>query len=263
MGLYAMIGMGAMMGATLQAPLAALLAIVELTGNLNIVLPGMLAIVTASLATKELFSCNSIFTTQMRELGLDHAHDPVMQALRSIAVTAVMLRSVRTAPPLLPAEQASALLESTPQWIVIDTEPCKTLLPAADLARHLASNPQGEVDLLAIPARRLAASSVQAEATLQAGLEQITRDQADALWVQSRWSGHGDDGIVGVVSREQIEAAYRYAPGHDGASDKGLQTSESWTARGQTALRPSGVFGGGGGGRRLECNGVRKKEVRM
>ena len=39
-GFYAMLGMGAMMGATLQAPLAALLALLELTANPNIILPG-------------------------------------------------------------------------------------------------------------------------------------------------------------------------------------------------------------------------------
>lgn len=44
---YAMVGMVAMMGATLRAPLAALVALMELTGNLNIILPGMIAVVIA------------------------------------------------------------------------------------------------------------------------------------------------------------------------------------------------------------------------
>jgi len=61
-GLYAMIGMGAMMAATLQAPLAALMAIFELTLNANIVLPGLIAIVAASLTCSELFGQPSIFT---------------------------------------------------------------------------------------------------------------------------------------------------------------------------------------------------------
>jgi H+/Cl- antiporter ClcA len=69
--LYAMLGMGAMMGATLQAPLAALLAVVELTGNPYLVLPGILAIVTASLSAKQLFGCESIFVVQAREQGFD------------------------------------------------------------------------------------------------------------------------------------------------------------------------------------------------
>jgi len=69
--LYAMLGMGAMMGATLQAPLAALLAVVELTGNPYLVLPGILAIVTASVSAKQLFGCESVFFVQAREMGFD------------------------------------------------------------------------------------------------------------------------------------------------------------------------------------------------
>ena len=49
------------MGATLQAPLAALLALLELTGNQNIIFPGMLAIVSANLAARELFKSDSLF----------------------------------------------------------------------------------------------------------------------------------------------------------------------------------------------------------
>ena len=41
-GFYAMLGMGAMMGAVLRAPLAALIALLELTANPNIIMPGCL-----------------------------------------------------------------------------------------------------------------------------------------------------------------------------------------------------------------------------
>jgi CIC family chloride channel protein len=69
--LYAMLGMGAMMGATLQAPLAALLAVLELTSNPYLVLPGILAIVTASLSARQLFGCESVFFVQAREQAFD------------------------------------------------------------------------------------------------------------------------------------------------------------------------------------------------
>ena len=46
MGFYALLGMGAMVGASLQAPLAALTAIMELTYNPGIIMPGMLTIPT-------------------------------------------------------------------------------------------------------------------------------------------------------------------------------------------------------------------------
>ncbi|TVQ93666.1 MAG: chloride channel protein [Chromatiaceae bacterium] len=49
---YATIGMVAMMGATLRAPLAALIALLELTGNPNIILPGMVAVACAELVSR-------------------------------------------------------------------------------------------------------------------------------------------------------------------------------------------------------------------
>jgi CIC family chloride channel protein len=210
-GIYVMLGMGAMMGATLQAPLAALLALLELTGDLNIVLPGMLVIVSASLAAKELFSCESVFTMQMRELGLGHSNDPVAQKLRHIGVTAVMSRAFRTTAPRLSAVQAVALLDGTPQWIVVDAGEGKVLLPAADLARHLASNPDAEIDLLDIPAHRRTLARIHPEATLQVGLDLLERVHAGALYVESS-AGAYEAGILGVLTREQIEASYRYMP---------------------------------------------------
>jgi len=65
-GFYAMIGMVAMMGAILRAPLAALVALMELTGNLNIILPGMIVVVTAEIATRGLVGDKSAFTAMLK-----------------------------------------------------------------------------------------------------------------------------------------------------------------------------------------------------
>ena len=65
-GFYALIGMVAMMGAILRAPLSALVALIELTGNLNIMLPGMIAVVSAEIATRALMGDTSAFTAMLR-----------------------------------------------------------------------------------------------------------------------------------------------------------------------------------------------------
>jgi CIC family chloride channel protein len=58
---YAMVGMVAMMGAALRAPLAALTALLELTGNPNIILPGMIAVASAELTNRLLLGKDSVF----------------------------------------------------------------------------------------------------------------------------------------------------------------------------------------------------------
>ncbi len=65
-GFYAMIGMVAMMSATLRAPLAALVALMELTGNLHVILPGMMVVVTAEITSRMLIGNVSAFTAVLK-----------------------------------------------------------------------------------------------------------------------------------------------------------------------------------------------------
>ena len=60
-GFYALIGMGAMMAGTLHAPLAALTAMLELTGNPNIIWPGMLAAIAAYGTSRDVFRQQPVF----------------------------------------------------------------------------------------------------------------------------------------------------------------------------------------------------------
>mgnify|MGYP001279212334 CR=1 FL=1 len=59
--LYAIVGMAAMMGAVLQAPLAALMAILELTKNTEIILPAMIATVLAVVVMRIIFRQKGVF----------------------------------------------------------------------------------------------------------------------------------------------------------------------------------------------------------
>lgn len=63
---YATVGMAAMMGASLRAPLAALIALLELTGNPNVILPGMLAVVVADITNLLVIGRESVFETLFR-----------------------------------------------------------------------------------------------------------------------------------------------------------------------------------------------------
>ena len=65
-GFYANVGMVAMMGATLRAPLAALTALLELTGNPNIILPGMLAVTSAELTNRLFLGKESVFDALLK-----------------------------------------------------------------------------------------------------------------------------------------------------------------------------------------------------
>jgi H+/Cl- antiporter ClcA len=206
---YAMIGMGTMMGATLQAPLAALTAILELTANPNIILPGMLALITGGLVSRELFGKKSVYIEMMRARGLDYRHNPLAQTLRSIGVASVMERRLETLPPEVDRETAAAALANEPVWILVtgNNKPV-SLMPAADLARFLQdAGSEKPIDLFEIPAERHEIQSVDFQATLQEALSLLKNSDAEALYVIRR-TIPGIDRVYGILTRKEIERSY-------------------------------------------------------
>ncbi|MCP4410706.1 MAG: chloride channel protein [Gammaproteobacteria bacterium] len=208
-GLYVLLGMGAMMGATLQAPLAALTAVAELTYNPNIILPGMLTIVAAGLTSRQLFSQRSIFTTLIRCRGLDYSHDPILQAMRRVGVASVMNRRVQRQNDLIKRSTAEELMSKHPDWIVIDQDgQATTLLRALDLARYMKESKDINIDLLKIPAKRLQVTPIPLQASVDEALKRLNETQADAIVVE-RITAPGVRRIYGVLTKEALEGSYR------------------------------------------------------
>jgi hypothetical protein len=214
-GFYALLGMGATMGASLQAPLAALAAMMELTYSPQIIMPGMLVIVVAGLTASELYGKESIFITVLKANGMDYNANPVMQLLRRIGVASVMQKEFARVDQLISREQAEDILNDSPEWLLIHEQQDPTILmPAVDLARHLYESnlEEGgvvEVDLLQIPARRLQLAPIYLQASLQEAQEKMEKEGAEALYVQ-QMTAPGIRRIYGVLTRETVESAYRF-----------------------------------------------------
>jgi len=212
---YVLLGMGAMMAASLQAPLAGLTAMLELTHNSAIVMPGMLAIIIANLTARELFGKESIFVALLKSSGFDFRTNPVLQTLRRIGVASVMNKNLVQHDRIISRDKAEQLLADAPKWLIIDeNEKPIALMHALDLARHL-RNPDKEeggiekVDLMQIPAWREQISPINIQATLQEALEQLNKGPAAALYVE-RVMTSGIPRIYGILTREQIESVYHY-----------------------------------------------------
>jgi CIC family chloride channel protein len=208
---YAMIGMGTMMGATLQAPLAALTAMLELTANPNIILPGMLALITGGLVSRELFGKESVYIELMRTRGLDYRHNPLEQTLRRIGVASVMERRIETLPLEVDRKTAADALAREPKWILLmDNKDPVSLMPAADLARYLQeeeNKDKGNINLAEIPAERHEVTSIDFQATLQEALSLLNSSDAEALYVIRR-TIPGIERIYGVLTRKEIDSSY-------------------------------------------------------
>ncbi len=87
---FALMGMAGFMAAALNAPLAALLTVVELSNQLNIMLPAMVVIATSCLISGQLFNNKSIFAMQLDIQNLMYRKPPIETALQKIGVLSQM-----------------------------------------------------------------------------------------------------------------------------------------------------------------------------
>lgn len=216
---YSTLGMAAMMAAVLQAPLAALIYLLELTADHAIILPGMTAVITASLMTRVVFGKSSIYQHLMLARGLDYRNSPLSKALRRVGVASVMERNIIQQPSVISRSEAEDILRQEPRWILLihDQDQRKTcLLPATDLARHLNELDEQDqqpdqdqrLDLLRIPAKRLDTAPTTIVATLQEAHERMHSEGCSALFIRGA-HGESKERIYGVITREHIESSYQ------------------------------------------------------
>ncbi|MCK5697669.1 MAG: chloride channel protein [Gammaproteobacteria bacterium] len=218
---YSLLGMGAVMGASLQAPLAALTAIMELTHSPQIIMPGMIAIVVANLTASEFFHKKSLFLSVLEAREINEYTNPITQTLRRIGVASIMDRNFISPDSLIQIHKIDELLINKPHWLLVkeDNKPLKLdqnekrqLMPTVDLVNFLELKIQNDMDntinLLKIPANRIDIAPIHLQATLEEALNKINELNIDALYIE-RMSAPGIMYCYGIVTRSQIESAYR------------------------------------------------------
>jgi CIC family chloride channel protein len=207
--LYALIGMGAAMAAVLNAPLAAILAVVELSNSISVVFPSMLAIIAATLTRGSLFRQRSAHQTVLEHLKRNIPEDPVSLLLHQTNVQTVMERNVVTIPPFLTQEDLDRILRQTATWYLLSRDGETLYLLSGDsLATHLADREIAEeLDLRELDLRRWSVAPLRPRATLREALDTMRAQTVEAVMVEGRSRDSGP-GIRGVITRESIDQFY-------------------------------------------------------
>ena len=221
-GFYGLLGMGAMMGAVLNAPLAGLMAVMELSNNTAVIFPAMLAITVATLTNSEIFKQKSAHQTVLHHLNVSLPTDPISLALQHASVASLMQSQLYSSAQQLSVEDLKALAERDSRWVLTRPESgndrflLEGSILSEDISKELALRAETgksdvdkaaseTVDLLkvATQARKVAAVSVQA--TLKQALNTMDEQQVDALYVVG-YSYLTQP--VGIVLRSDIVSYY-------------------------------------------------------
>lgn len=227
-GFYSMVGMATLMSAVLQAPLAALMALLELTNNPNIIFPGMLSVVVANMMVTQVFKQKAFWETQMGDRGLELQVSPVKKMLRSIGVAGVMSRKFMVLDRHCRSVDIEMALKDNPRWILLrENEHITSLMNASDLARYLMEHESGvlaessdvetdessenpRIDLIQIPANRQDIVSINLQATLEEAFDKMEQRKINAAYVY-RVTANNEERFYGVLTRDMITDQYVYA----------------------------------------------------
>jgi len=122
-GLYAIVGMAAVAGAVLGAPISTILIVFELTGSYQVTLALMGATAVASLVSSQLFDI-SFFNLQLKRRGLALTDSRARLALRRRTVDSVMDQDFVTIPEKTKLGRVRALLATQRRGmlVVVDDE---------------------------------------------------------------------------------------------------------------------------------------------
>lgn len=206
--LYVLLGMTAMMAAVLNAPLAALLAVLELSQSSNVMFPAMLMIVIACVCTRQWFCSDGVFLAQLRQQGLAIDQTPSRQVLSRAGVRSVMSIRCQSCPEQLDLQAAEKILGHKPNWLILDKE-APLVVKAADLSHYMQEHEvsdDSKIDLLDIPAHRLQAQFVDQSSNMYEAKELLTQSDIEALIVTKR--SRRQTVTIGILTRDDIQNFY-------------------------------------------------------
>ncbi|MCB1103703.1 MAG: chloride channel protein [Opitutaceae bacterium] len=226
-GLWAMIGMAAMMGGTMGAPLTGALFLLELTHDLQI-LPALLVATVASLCITVLLLKRSVLTEKLARRGQHVAREYAVDVFTLTRVEEVMDRN----PPVASAHETVAEL------MVKITQPGSNLgrrqavlveqdgrlvgiVTRSDLLRVQRSDPAGKVPLSDAATRK--PITVFADETLGQATDRMLQADVGRLPVVARNAPHV---IVGYLGRSEILMARRRWHDEEERRERGLGAAQ-------------------------------------
>ena len=241
-GVWAGLGMGAMLGGTMRAPFTAIAFMLEVTHDVNL-LPAMLVACVAADAVTVLLMKRSILTEKMARRGYHVMREYIVNPLHLLRVSEVMEKDVPTVPASLPVDglferlaDEDPVMARRQEWPVVDDdERLVGLVTRGDLVRALEREDGENTTVRDLGSRRLIVT--HGDELLEEATAKMIAHDIGRLPVVDR-----DDPsrLVGLLGRAGVMAVWLHASREEHERD-------GWLTGRLKQLRSR--FGRRGGGR--------------
>ncbi|HTV47531.1 MAG TPA: chloride channel protein [Phycisphaerae bacterium] len=207
---FALVGMGAVLAAVIQAPLTSIILLFELTRNYAVMLPIMLAAVTATLIQQILVG-ESIYTLPLKHMGVHLGAAVGISALQRIGVDQLALVGVPTAHPSEPLSNilARSRDDGTDIFVVVDSGGKYLGILTIDDLKTVMLEPMAAPLLLVGEVLRTDIPPLKLHDTLDVALAMFTRHEVSHLAVMDHAPArHQPHPVKGLLSRAELMRRY-------------------------------------------------------
>ena len=203
---YALVGMGAVAGAVMQAPLTNILMLFELTNDYTIILPIMITCIVSAY-TFRAFDKNSIYIQKLLKEGINIKYGREVSILNSIKVNDVLSKDVTTIPEGMPFRKILETISYSKNFYfpVVDSQGEMSGILSFHMIREMIFEEELGDLIVANDLKVKSVMTLTPENNLNQAMEMFAKLDVEQLPVVRR-----DDlkRVIGMVNRGEVVAAY-------------------------------------------------------
>ena len=208
-GTYALVGMGAFLGAATHAPMTAIFLLFEMTGSYDIIVPIMLSCVVGTAISRH-FKDDSLDTVELSRAGIDLEAGKERNIMKSLRVAEVMIRDPESIPENMTLRQFKQFMVSTRHTNfpllnrngeltgIISVQDFMGVVFEDDLLDLVVVKELATLDVI----------TVQEDENLDSAMRKIGYRNIEQLPVVAP---NGGNKLLGIVSRRDMVSAYNRA----------------------------------------------------
>jgi chloride channel protein, CIC family len=206
-GGYTLIGMAAFLAPMVGAPLTAILILFEMTGDYEIILPLLIAVISAMLVSGQI-SRFSLYTHHLHKKGVDLVRGREEGVLKTITVRDVMRKEVLTIPSSASFRHLSArfLAEHVDYFYLVDSDGALNgVVSFSDIRPYLMEEGLGDL----VRVKDIASSNVISLTPQESLFDVLIKFGYKNVAVLPVISDLQSRKLIGIIHRKEVLEAYQ------------------------------------------------------